>query len=115
MIGAGIGVTPYSSILHSLWYRHRKAVRHPDYNGEDVQLGKLKKVDFYWICGSQQKFSWLLDLLETLEREQTESHEFQKFITLHVYLTRAKTHEDVSAFTLEMALDLLHQRKGSYS
>ena len=40
LVGAGIGVTPYSSILKHIWYM---ASRHES----DI---KLKKIYFFWIC-----------------------------------------------------------------
>ena len=39
-IGAGIGVTPFSSVLKSIWYR----VINPS------QVMKLRKVYFFWVC-----------------------------------------------------------------
>jgi NADPH oxidase len=41
LIGAGIGVTPFASILKSMWYNiiHNRS-----------HEMKLKKIYFYWIC-----------------------------------------------------------------
>jgi len=39
-IGAGIGVTPFSSVLKSIWYR----VINPS------SVMKLRKVYFFWVC-----------------------------------------------------------------
>ena len=40
LIGAGIGVTPFSSVLKSIWYR----VINPS------TVMKLRKVYFFWVC-----------------------------------------------------------------
>ena len=40
LVGAGIGVTPFASILKTIWYRYR--------NREDLK--ELKKVYFIWSC-----------------------------------------------------------------
>ena len=50
LIGAGIGVTPFASILKTIWYRYT----------ENDNLKKLKKVYFIWIC--REKDVSLLDL-----------------------------------------------------
>lgn len=40
LVGAGIGVTPFASILKSIWYR----VNYPTQNST-----KLRKVHFFWV------------------------------------------------------------------
>jgi hypothetical protein len=40
LVGAGIGVTPFSSVLKSVWYR----VINPS------TVMKLRKVYFFWVC-----------------------------------------------------------------
>ena len=59
LVGAGIGVTPFASILKSVFYR---------LTNEDVSL-KLKKVYFYWICPEPNSFEWFADLLLSLEKQ----------------------------------------------
>ena len=39
LVGAGIGVTPFASILKDIWYRQRAG-----------RLGRLRHVEFIWIC-----------------------------------------------------------------
>ena len=48
LIGAGIGITPYASIIKDVWYKVHavKAVR------------SLKKVHFFWISPSIDTFEW---------------------------------------------------------
>ena len=40
LVGAGIGVTPYASILKDIWHKMNKS---------DMNL-KVRKVNFFWIC-----------------------------------------------------------------
>ncbi len=58
MIGAGIGVTPYASVLKELVVRARKA--------------HVKKVYFLWVCRSQKKFEWFLEVLRGVEEADVE-------------------------------------------
>ena len=56
-VGAGIGVTPFASILKSIWYQHNKS---------DSSLN-IKKVYFYWICRDTNAFEWFAELLTSME------------------------------------------------
>lgn len=76
-VGAGIGVTPFASILKSIWYRHQKS--HNDL--------VIKKVYFYWICPDTNAFEWFADLLQSLETQMTERG-MTDFLEYHIYLTR---------------------------
>uniref|UniRef100_A0A8C8WGQ4 NADPH oxidase 2 n=2 Tax=Panthera TaxID=9688 RepID=A0A8C8WGQ4_PANLE len=74
-VAAGIGVTPFASLLKSIWY---KCESH-------TQL-KLSKVYFYWICRDPRAFEWFADLLlslETLMSERGKAH----FLSYHIFLT----------------------------
>jgi NADPH oxidase 2 len=42
LVGAGIGVTPFASILKSIWYR----VNYPTSPSRRI---KLRKVHFFWV------------------------------------------------------------------
>ena len=59
LVGAGIGVTPFASILKSIFYRKESG---------DKSLC-LEKVYFYWLCPSMQSFEWFRDLLINIERQ----------------------------------------------
>ena len=56
LIGAGIGVTPYASILKHIW--------HISKNSNEI---KLKKIHFFWVCPSIDTFEWFGILLQELE------------------------------------------------
>ena len=61
-VGAGIGVTPFASILKSIWHQHNKP---------DSSLN-IRKIYFYWICRDTNAFEWFAELLESLENQVRE-------------------------------------------
>lgn len=78
LIGTGIGVTPFASILQSIMHRHWRA-RHtcPRCKYEWCSaipraVMNLRKVDFFWINRNQHSFEWFVNLLSQLEIEQAE-------------------------------------------
>ncbi|KAI4899883.1 hypothetical protein NFI96_012081 [Prochilodus magdalenae] len=82
LVGAGIGVTPFASILKSVWYKH-------------VQQNTnvfTKKIYFYWLCPETQAFEWFADLLQSLERQMS-SKDMSDFLSYNIYLTRWKETE----------------------
>ncbi|XP_071956968.1 NADPH oxidase 2-like [Antedon mediterranea] len=76
-IGAGIGVTPFASILKSIWYRLRIG---------DKDL-KLRKVYFFWICPDTNAFEWFSELLSRFENDVSELG-LSDFLNYNIYLTR---------------------------
>ncbi|WVQ99607.1 hypothetical protein IAU59_006743 [Kwoniella sp. CBS 9459] len=73
LVGAGIGVTPFASILKHIWYAQRSG-----------QLGALRRVEFIWSCRDTGSFGWFQTLLEEIESAQTDSD----FLRISVYLTQ---------------------------
>ncbi|XP_059680048.1 NADPH oxidase 5 [Gavia stellata] len=111
LIGAGIGITPFASILQSIMYRRRKqscpSCRYSwceDLRDEEMTL---RKVDFIWINRDQKHFEWFVSLLTKLEMEQAEQELGGRFLEMHLYMTSALSKNDVKAIGLQMALDLL--------
>ncbi|XP_063288295.1 NADPH oxidase 1 [Pelobates fuscus] len=76
LVGAGIGVTPFASILKSIWYKLQK---------EDQRL-KTQKIYFYWICRDTGAFAWFADLLRSLEQEMISSGK-DGFLNYRLFLT----------------------------
>ncbi|XP_032383751.1 NADPH oxidase 1 [Etheostoma spectabile] len=76
LVGAGIGVTPFASILKSIWYKFK------------ISNSKLRtrKIYFYWLCRETHAFEWFSDLLQVLEREM-EERGMGNFLTYKLYLT----------------------------
>uniref|UniRef100_A0A8B9SFU4 NADPH oxidase 3 n=1 Tax=Apteryx owenii TaxID=8824 RepID=A0A8B9SFU4_APTOW len=75
-IAAGIGVTPFASILKSIWYKCC--------NPSTVLT--LQKVYFYWICRDPSAFEWFADLLSFLEAKMAEKGK-NDFLSYHIFLT----------------------------
>ena len=65
LVGAGIGVTPFASILKHIWYRQRKGT-----------LGALRRVEFFWICRDAPSFGWFQSLLSEVEAAQMDRELF---------------------------------------
>jgi NADPH oxidase len=60
LVGAGIGVTPFASILKSIWYRMSQ--------GGQGQT-RLRKVYFFWVCRDFGTLEWFKSLLQAIEAQ----------------------------------------------
>uniref|UniRef100_A0A3B3YCT5 NADPH oxidase, EF-hand calcium binding domain 5 n=1 Tax=Poecilia mexicana TaxID=48701 RepID=A0A3B3YCT5_9TELE len=118
LIGAGIGITPFASILQSIMYRYRmRKHTYPNCSStgcenvkdSDMRLRKLQ-VDFIWINRDQKSFEWFVSLLTKLEMEQADG-EPEQFLEMHMYMTSALSKNDMKAIGLQMALDLLAKKE----
>ncbi|XP_041653024.1 NADPH oxidase 1 [Cheilinus undulatus] len=76
LVGAGIGVTPFASILKSIWYKFKNS---------NPKL-RTRKIYFYWLCRETHAFEWFADLLQVLEREM-EERGMVDFLTYKLFLT----------------------------
>lgn len=76
LIGAGIGVTPFASILKSIWYRLCAG---------STRL-KLKRVYFFWINRDKESFEWFSDIIDALD-QQLAARGTNDFLDARVYLT----------------------------
>ncbi|KKY27335.1 putative nadph oxidase isoform 2 [Phaeomoniella chlamydospora] len=88
LCGAGIGVTPFASILKSIWYR----MNYPQ------QKTRLRKVYFFWICRDFGSFEWFRSLLSAIE-----SQDLQNSIEIHTYLTAKIRPDDATNIMLSDA------------
>jgi len=79
LIGAGIGVTPFASILKQIWYGQRKG-----------NVGSLRRVEFFWVCRDTPSFGWFQTLLREVEAAQVDPN----FLHINIYLTQ-KIGEDM--------------------
>ncbi|XP_062980594.1 NADPH oxidase 3 [Elgaria multicarinata webbii] len=75
-IAAGIGATPFASILKSIWYKCCNL---------NTEL-RLEKVYFYWICRDPSAFEWFADLLCLLEAQMAQKGKAH-FLSYHIFLT----------------------------
>ncbi|KAG8405765.1 hypothetical protein J3458_021699 [Metarhizium acridum] len=81
LVGAGIGVTPFASILKSIWYR----MNYPQ------KKTRLSKVYFFWICRDFGSFEWFRSLLLAVEAQDLEHR-----IEIHTYLTAKIKSDDAT-------------------
>lgn len=95
LIGAGIGVTPFASILKSMLYRSQ--------HGSSGM--RLQKVHFYWLNREQKAFEWFVELLSRIEAEDTNN-----LFDINLYLTGAQQKSDMKSSTLFVAMDLMHSK-----
>ena len=78
MIGAGIGVTPFASILKDVAWK-MKHHRH--------SFCRTKKMYFIWVTRSQKQYEWLTDIIHEVERVAEEA-EMEDFFHAHIYITQ---------------------------
>ncbi|EEH49947.1 uncharacterized protein PADG_06026 [Paracoccidioides brasiliensis Pb18] len=81
LVGAGIGVTPFASILKSIWYR----MNYPQ------KKTRLRKVYFFWVCRDFGSFEWFRSLLLAIEAQDRANH-----IEIHTYLTAQIKSDDAT-------------------
>ncbi|KAL1517076.1 hypothetical protein ABEB36_000887 [Hypothenemus hampei] len=74
MVGGGIGVTPYASILNDLVF----GTSTNRYSGV-----ACKKVYFLWICPSHKHFEWFIDVLRDVERKDVTN-----VLEIHIFITQ---------------------------
>ncbi|XP_045327518.1 NADPH oxidase 1 isoform X3 [Leopardus geoffroyi] len=97
LVGAGIGVTPFASILKSIWYKFR----HADHNL------KTQTIYFFWICRETGAFAWFSDLLASLEHEMEELGKVD-FLNYRLFLTGWDTNiAGHAALNFDKATDIL--------
>jgi len=118
LIGTGIGITPFASILQSIMHRYweiKQSCPNCSYrwtNDMENSMFKLKKVDFFWINRDQKSFEWFVNLLSQLEIEQKENGgAMSRFLEMHMYVTSALQRTDMKAVALQLALDILHKKE----
>ncbi|XP_046447189.1 NADPH oxidase 5-like [Daphnia pulex] len=117
LVAAGIGVTPFASILQSIMHRYYVSrqscprCHHSWVSQMPDTIMNLKKVDFFWINREQRSFEWFVEVLSQLEMEQAEmGSALGRFLDLHMYITSALKKTDLKAVGLQMALDLIHAK-----
>jgi NADPH oxidase len=83
LIGTGIGVTPWASILKNIWHL-RNSPNPPT---------RLRRVEFIWVCKDTGSFEWFQTLLSSLEEQSNEAARVPgssgvEFLKIHTYLTQ---------------------------
>ncbi|KAH8435285.1 putative NADPH oxidase (NoxA) [Aspergillus melleus] len=81
LIGTGIGVTPWASILKNIW--HLRSGPNPP--------RRLRRVEFIWVCKDTSSFEWFQALLSSLESQSASAAASEgraEFLRIHTYLTQ---------------------------
>ncbi|GAO51065.1 hypothetical protein SAICODRAFT_65528 [Saitoella complicata NRRL Y-17804] len=81
LVGAGIGVTPWASVLKNIWHNRRLYMQ-----GRRSKASPLRRIEFVWICRDIASFEWFQVLLSALERDLGEIEDLQ--LNIHIYLTQ---------------------------
>lgn len=95
LVGAGIGVTPFASILQSIAHRARNREKLP-----------FEKAYFVWLNRGQRSFEWFSQLLDHIEKLG-----LQKVLETHIYMTDAKINAVTGLAKIGMELDQKSTRK----
>lgn len=72
LVGGGIGVTPFTSILKDLVFKSSIKSK--------IQC---KKVYFIWVTRTQRQFEWVSDIIREVEEMDT-----QELVSVHTYITQ---------------------------
>ncbi|KAJ7140468.1 NADPH oxidase B [Mycena filopes] len=83
LVGAGIGVTPFASILKSIWYRMN--------NFSGAKPTRLSKVYFTWVIRDFGTAEWFHSLLHAIESQDTQNR-----IEINIYLTARINQDDMN-------------------
>lgn len=87
LIGTGIGVTPWASILKNIWHLR---------SGPNAPK-RLRRVEFIWICKDTSAFEWFHALLSSLEAQSAaDSQSGQEFLRIHTFLTQRFDQDSVA-------------------
>ncbi len=89
LIGAGIGVTPFASVLESLVLR-----------GNADEPPKLEKAHFFWLNRDQYSFEWFRALLMDLQRLDQ-----NQLLDVHLFMTGARA--GATSMGLELAREAM--------
>ncbi len=92
LIGAGIGVTPFASVLESIVLRA---------NGQSERPSKLANVHFFWLNRDAYSFEWFGALLRDLEQLDE-----RRMLEVHLCMTGGGA--GVTALGLELAREVMH-------
>ncbi|TRY81714.1 hypothetical protein DNTS_026021 [Danionella cerebrum] len=72
LVGAGIGVTPFASILKDLVFKSSVKFKF-----------HCKKVYFLWVTRTQRQFEWVSEIIR-----EVEDMDVQNLVSVHIYITQ---------------------------
>lgn len=109
LIGTGIGVTPWASMLKNIWHLR---------NSPDPPT-RLRRVEFIWVCKDTTSFEWFQTLLLSLEEQSFNAagrpgSGGAEFLRIHTYLTQkldVDTANNIVLHSVGAAVDPLTELK----
>ncbi|XP_058854806.1 dual oxidase 2-like isoform X1 [Acipenser ruthenus] len=72
LVGGGIGVTPFASILKDLVFK----------SSINCKI-QCKKIYFIWVTRTQRQFEWLADIIKEVEMNDSNN-----LVSVHIYITQ---------------------------
>eukprot|EP00210_Caulerpa_lentillifera_P004706 g4490.t1 len=99
LIGAGIGVTPFASVLTNLLDSLKQcACPRCGYSNPERMGTRIKKVYFYWTVRSRCEASWFKHLLEEISLRDEDG-----FLDMNIHITGIKGAKDLRTMMLSLA------------
>lgn len=99
LVGAGIGVTPFASVLKDICRRA----------AQPATRSKVERVFFFWLNSAPTSFSWFAKVLQQAA-EDAEKIGFP--VIIRTYLTRAIASKNMRSIVTWNLLDVLRQQEG---
>lgn len=106
LVGAGIGVTPFASVLSDLVHRMGQMARGAK-PGQISMMPHFKKVYFYWSVRSQSEVVWFSRVLEAISRGDV-----HKLLDINVHITGLRSANDVRTMPLKLVQVAVHKKTG---
>ncbi|XP_076465634.1 dual oxidase 2-like isoform X2 [Babylonia areolata] len=79
LVGGGIGVTPFASILKDLVFKSKLKLKFP-----------CQKVYFLWVTRTQKSFEWLTSIIQEVERGDE-----RQLVDVHIFITQYQQRFDL--------------------
>ncbi|XP_033750428.1 dual oxidase 2-like isoform X2 [Pecten maximus] len=97
LVGGGIGVTPFASILKDIVHRSQT----------DNQRMACQKVYFLWVTRTQKQFEWLTDIIRDVENADR-----QELVAVHIFITQFQQKFDLRTTMLYICERHFHKVAG---
>ena len=118
LCSAGIGVTPFASVLKTLALRQASCVVDCPQCAHEFEVEALldsggsftvKRVDFVWINRSAGAFEWFVEMLLEVEELKRRFPKMRDYVHLHTYLTGLKP-ADMKSLILCLSLQAYFEK-----
>ncbi|XP_021358388.1 dual oxidase 2-like isoform X2 [Mizuhopecten yessoensis] len=97
LVGGGIGVTPFASILKDIVHRSQTV----------NQRMTCQKVYFLWVTRTQKQFEWLTDIIRDVENADK-----QELVAVHIFITQFQQKFDLRTTMLYICERHFHKIAG---